>query len=556
MSWKFIVGARVVACAASLAALLVVCAGVHAGQATTASASGKVVQEPGGVGIRKAVVALISAEGGEAAKEYTTATDASGAFHVEGVAPGKYEVQVTRAGFLQIKKKEPSTVTVEAGQELSGLVYRMQAAGVISGKIVDAEGDPVADAVVEVVRSGHSTTSSDESELGRGQTNDLGEYRIANLKPGSYVLVANAQGNAKPAPNPADKGRQKEDAVYARTYYPGTTDEGQASAVIVTSGGTATANVSLLSSRAYRVSGALSGVSGSQMAQLVLFARGTGQYQATVEDGGRFVFPSVQPGTYEARVLLVTGVGDSMRPAMKMELVRTAIAVTDADLTGLELVAEAGGTVKGKFRVEDDAAMDWTQIEVSLLPAEESRKEPGGAEAFQLSSGAAVNADGTFEIADVPGGTYQVGVSAKSEIYRDYYVKSVQESGREVADTGFAVTGGASLDVVVSAKGSSIEGTVTDVNGRPVVDAEVLAVPASGQRMRPEAYGTAKSGTQGQFTLRGMTPGQYIVVAIEGSHEDEKSAEFLTKYGGAGEVVEVGEGEKKSVALKVVEGKE
>jgi len=200
--------------------------------------------------------------------------------------------------------------------------------------------------------------------------------------------------------------------------------------------------------------------------------------------------------------------------------------------------------------------MDWTQIEVSLLPAEESRKEPGGAEAFQLSSGAAVNADGTFEIADVPGGTYQVGVSAKSEIYRDYYVKSVQESGREVADTGFAVTGGASLDVVVSAKGSSIEGTVTDVNGRPVVDAEVLAVPASGQRMRPEAYGTAKSGTQGQFTLRGMTPGQYIVVAIEGSHEDEKSAEFLTKYGGAGEVVEVGEGEKKSVALKVVEGKE
>ena len=541
-------------------------AGVCAGQSGGGTVSGKVVQEPGGQGIRKVVVELTAAEEGESGKEYRTATDASGTFRIEGVAPGKYLLEVLRSGYFPSKKSgQEWSVTVEAGKDSADLVYKMQAAGILSGKVVDAEGDPVAGVSVEAIRQGRPTqpvaraAGAGEPDAARGLSNDLGEYRIANLRPGQYEVRAEATPDIAPAPNPADKGRQKEKAVYTKTYFPGTMEKGQAGTVQVVSGATATANIGLLTNRAFRVNGTVSGVGTTQMAQIVLVSRGGTTLQENLDEGGKFEFQNVQPGTYEARVLIVSGVGEGQRPTMKVEMVRPPIVVDTADATGLDLVAEAGGTVKGRFHVDDDSQIDWTQMAVRLAPVPDGGSgAPNTAmEALEMAGATAeVDADGAFEIKDVPGGTYQLAVASKSEVYRDYYTKSITESGREVADTGFAVTGGAGLDIVVSAKGCSIDGTVVDKDGKPVGDAEVMAVPASGQRMRPDAYQAEKSNPHGMFTLRGMIPGKYVVLALDGVHDEMRSAEFFAKYGTVGEQVELSEGEKKTVGLKVVEGKE
>jgi protocatechuate 3,4-dioxygenase beta subunit len=556
-------------CLCGLIALtMVVCVGVCAGQAqsemrATGGVAGKVVQEPVGPGIRKVVVQLAQTEG-EEGLEYSTSTDGTGAFRFEGVEPGKYTVELARPGYYAAKKSgQEWTVTVEAGKDVADLVYKMQAAGVIAGKINDAEGDPVANVAVDAIRQGKvaaavTGAAMNEMDAGRAVTNDLGEYRIANLRPGLYEVRVDPTPDLRPPPNPADRGRQKEKAVYTKTYYPGTMEEGQAGAVQVTSGGTATANIGLLTNRAYRVSGTLSGAGAAQMSQIILMSRAGVTAQESVQEGGKFEFQNVQPGTYEARVLLVTGVGEGQRPTMKVETVQTPIVVDGADLAGLDLVVETGGTVKGKLRMDDDGQIDWTQLSIGLVSVPEAGAAATGFDALGAASlgMVPVEQDGTFEVKDVPGGTYQLGVTAKSELYRDYYVKSVTESGREVVDTGFAVTGGAGLDVVVSAKACTIDGTVADLNGKPVVTAEVVAVPASGLRMRPDAYQVEKTNAQGQYALRGMNPGQYLVVALDGTREDPRSAEFLAKYGKTGEQVEVAEGEKKTVGLKVVEAKD
>ena len=552
------------------------CAGSAAGQSgTTGSVTGKVVQDPGGQGIRKVIVELVAGEGGEAGKEYRTATDASGVFRLEGVEGGNYSVELTRPGFFPEKKRAQEwTITLEAGQQLTDLTYKMQATGVISGRIVDADGDPLGNVGVRAIRHGKAAAmslrrSQEVTVIGESMidgpltnqaiTNDLGEYRIANLQPGEYEVEAEPPVFIEPAPNPTDKGRQRDKVLFTKTYYPGAMEEGQAGFVQVVSGGTATANVTLLTNRAYRVGGMVSGGGGAQVEQIVLVSAGGTQLQENVEEGGKFEFQNVPPGTYEARVLLVTGVAEGRPPTMKVELVRTPIVVESADVTGLDLVPEAGGTAKGRFRAEDDAQIDWTQLQVRLEPAAEAAgsgaRSPVDALGTQLDP-VEVAADGTFEISNVPGGNYQVGISVKSEIYRDFYVKSVKESGREVVDTGFAVTGGAELEVVASAKGATIEGTVVDAEGKPATNAEVTALPAAGQKMRPDAYQVDRTNAQGQYMLRGMNPGQYVVVALEGAHEDVRSAVFATKYGVAGEAVELSEGEKKTMELKVVEAKE
>ena len=48
-------------------------------------------------------------------------------------------------------------------------------------------------------------------------------------------------------------------------------------------------------------------------------------------------------------------------------------------------------------------------------------------------------------------------------------------------DTGFAVSPGTVLDVVISAKGAGVEGTVIDREGKPAAGASVVTAPGGGK---------------------------------------------------------------------------
>jgi protocatechuate 3,4-dioxygenase beta subunit len=528
---------------------------------------GKVVTEVGGRPIQRVVVQLASTSG-EPEGQYATATDATGVFRFEGVQPGQYLVTIRRAGYLSTSKRhDEGTITVEQGQNVTDLLYKMQATGVIAGKIVDADGDPVAGVEVIAIGSEKGQTvvaSGMVTQTGaakRGVTNDLGEYRIANLRAGQYVVQAEPVGNMGPAPNPADKGRRKERAVYVKTYYPGTTDQRQASAVGVTSGGTATANFTVMSNVAYGVSGTVTGLGTAQMAHLLLIGKGGESQEQDLGEGGRFDFPSVQPGEYGFKVIEVTGLDNGQKPTMRMESIRTTIVVSGEDVLGLTLEPETGGTVRGTFRMEGDEKVDWTLVSVTLQAMAPPGEEEAEVAVLQFGGEAAtanVNEDGSFELKDVPGGDYQLVVGAKTDYFRDYYTKKVLLDGRDVADTGFNVSGGAALDVLMSPKGASIAGTVVDAKGQPVPDAYVVTAPSSGKRGRPDSYQMARSDVNGNFELQGLNPGAFTVMALEKLKGDVRGPEFLQKYGERGVKVSLEEWEKKRTQLTVIgdEGKQ
>jgi hypothetical protein len=163
-----------------------------------------------------------------------------------------------------------------------------------------------------------------------------------------------------------------------------------------------------------------------------------------------------------------------------------------------------------------------------------------------------VNSDGTFEINNVPGGNYQLVVGANSEQLRDYYTKSVIFGGRDVTDSGFALNGDAYLDMVVSAKGATIEGNAVDSKGQPVAYGTVAVVPDVEHRARPDSYQRETTDEHGHFIARGLNPGSYVVLAFEELQEDIRQAEFLKTYAGKGEKVELREGTRKSVTPKII----
>jgi len=569
-----------------------VCPGTGAGQSatpggpTTRSANepksfvqGKVVQEPGGQGIRKVRV-ILRGGSNQGRDQFEATTDETGGFKIEGLEPGTYFVQLARSGYAADRKadRQKTTIRVVAGQDTKDLVFHMLVAGAITGRIVDADGDPLQNVDVMAMVEAGGAPRGYQTQPGRGATNDLGEYRIADLPPGKYIVQAAPPRNEAPPHRQNEKNTTNGRLVYVTTYFPGTLDQRQAAAVDVSAGGTAIASFGVRSSRAYLVSGTVMGLTaqpkprdntnegsvavtsqgavlmsqGIGIGQLLLIGKNGQHEEQNLGEGGKFEFPNVLPGTYRAQVIVFSGFFSGETPPIKIQTISTPIEVNGSDVVGLRLQVDRSGDVSGKFHLDGDEKIDWKELNVLLLTVPESEEEEAGLEIVEQAGMARVNEDGSFEIKDVPGANYQLAVGAGSQKFRDYYMKSVKLGGQEVADTGFAVSPGTVLDVLVSAKGAGIEGAVVDREGKPVPEAAVVTVPSTGKLGRPDAYQLAMSDESGHFAIRGMNPGRFLVLAFEEMRENYRLPEFAKKYEGKGQKVELEEGERKSVVLKLI----
>src|ERR1035441_9581569 len=132
---------------------------------------------------------------------HTAATDAAGQFAMAGIAPGKYRLAAERNGFIvtQYGSRGPgkagTPLTLEAGQKSSDLALRLTPHGVIAGRVLDEEGDPVSGVDVQVMRLQYMQGRKQMARAGGGSTNDLGEYRAFGLAPGRYYVSATSRQN-------------------------------------------------------------------------------------------------------------------------------------------------------------------------------------------------------------------------------------------------------------------------------------------------------------------------------------------------------------------------
>ena len=273
--------------------------------------------------------------------------------------------------------------------------------------------------------------------------------------------------------------------------------------------------------------------------------------QQQLREGGKFEFQNVLPGSYTATLLVVTGLSGG-QPGMKMMRLGEPIEVSTTNVDTLQLQPNPGGDVQGKFHMDTGQNFDWTQLSVVLVPAEEN---DFGFTGVGTSGGLAmwgVNKDGSFQLKNVTGGRHQLLVTAKSNNLRDYITKSVRLDGRDVADSGFTVNVRTSLDVVVSANGATIEGTVVDSKGKPVASAAVVDVPNAERRNRHDLYRRDTTDELGHFSLRGLNPGKYTVLAFDDLEADVRQPEFLKSYEDQGEHVQLDEGARTSIVVKLV----
>jgi hypothetical protein len=530
--------------------------------------AGTVVKEPGSEPLKKVLVQVV-AEDQKQGGNYSATTDADGHFRVENVVPGRYRLFLEKTGLVEVNgsgfKADANVFTVQAGRSVEDLLFRMLPTAIISGRITDEDGDPMSGVriVAQKKKPGKATRESAGSE----STNDLGEYRLSGLFPGPYWIVAmpppdmrdyeKQQEKAPPGDSPSDAQKIiQPDTRYVTTYYPGTYDALQASAVTLKAGDEMPVNLTLAPSRTYRVRGIVTGVMAGQKASVELFSKAGDSIHANeVGPDGQFELRGVGPGSYVLRA----SAGTESQPLTA----RQDINVTAADVEGVKLTPLSSFRLSGHLRVEGRASREPTPYSVNLRPAE-LPEDPG----FFMSqdffgANAPVDRFGNFEWKTVNPGNFIVQVYGGDG--QGFFLKSVTLGGRDVA-SGFTASGPATLDLLVSYTGGKVEGKVVgkekekekDVNtghpnnDHPIANATVVAVPETKYRKLPDRFVTGATDQHGHFTIRGLAPGSYTLYAWQDLEDGVwHDADFLKSQEANGTALKVEEGSRQQMELEV-----
>jgi protocatechuate 3,4-dioxygenase beta subunit len=523
---------------------------------TTSSIAGTVIKEPASQPLKKVLVQVV-AENQKEGGNYTASTDADGHFHIENVVPGRYRIFIERTGFVGVNghglKSETNVFTLQAGQAVDDLLFRMLPTAVISGRITDEDGDPMAGVVVIALKKkpGKSTRQSVET----GGTNDLGEYRLAGLFPAQYWIVAMPPVDFRDYEKQEKSlaGAAQPDTRYVNTYYPGTYDAMQASAVALKAGDEMPLNFTLVPARAYRVRGIVTGIMAGQKPAVELVSK-TGDSMRASEVGpdGQFEVRGVAPGSYVVRASTPT---ESQSFTAHQD-----VSVVAADVDGVKLTPLPSFALSGHLRAEGGAAADLTQYSANLRPAE-LPDDPGifmSQEFF--GTNAPVDRLGNFEWKNVTPGSYIVQVYGGDG--QGFFLKSVKLGERNI-ETGFTANGPATIDLLVSTKGGTVEGSVVEAavekdvekdgdRVQPVPNATVVIVPEEKFRKFPDRFGIGSTDQHGRFTIRGLAPGSYMLYAWQDLEEGVyRDPDFLKSQEANGTAVRVQEGSHQQIELKV-----
>jgi protocatechuate 3,4-dioxygenase beta subunit len=482
---------------------------------------------------------------------YSTSTDAGGKFAMKDIEPGKYRLSVTANGFVRASygargpNRPGTTLSLDAGQHVKEVDFKLTPHGVITGRIVDQDGDPVARVSVQAQSYRRMDGRKQLVPSGSAGTNDLGEYRIFGLAPGKYYLSA-TYNQAIYEPTLDRSATPPPEEGYVPTYYPAGIDLAAAAAVEVTPGAEIHGmNIALSKTRTVRVRGHVNNPGGGkQNVSIMLTPRGEAVWQnmagrRSTDPQGNFEVRGVRPGAYT----LVAQSFDGTRSMTALE----AIDVGGQNLDNIAVTLSPGAELAGQIKAEGPEGIDLTGIHISLRPRDTT------AMYMVAMPNGHVKDDGSFTLTQVLQEHYDVFVSGLPD---GYYVKSVRAGDDEVRDSGLDATSGApaSLTVTISPGAGEIDGMVQNDKQEAAAGALVVLIPNDAKRReRREAYKTASTDQYGRFALKSVDPGEYKLYAWDdiesGAYMD---ADVMKPFESQGVAMSIHENGKESAQLKLI----
>jgi hypothetical protein len=516
---------------------------------------GQIVAAGNGAAIRRAQVRITSPESREGR---VATTDQQGRFEFRELPAGRYTMTASKAGFvsLQYGQRRPSEsgtpIELGDGQTMEKIAIVLPRGSVLSGRVTDEFGEPVANAYVRAFRfaySGGIRRMTPGGQNAGDTTDDQGNYRLFGLPPGEYYVSAMLRGAGPEVTDPMG-----DLSGYASTYFPGTPNPAEATRITL---GVAQENTSvsfgLIATRLVRVSGqVLMSDGGPAPAGVIMAIPSTASGRANIAiqqgavtariDTGAFRLTNVPPGRYQIQARAGGG--------REFELAKLELTVGNDDIDGLSLITAPGATITGSVASDTGEPLDFSanQLQINARPA--SPDIPGMVGGM---GGVRVGDDWSFTLRNV----------SEAAIFRaappqGWALKAVYINGQDITDTPMEFPAGQTvggMQIVLTKKITALTGQVTDASGNPVLDATVVAFPANEQlwTFQSRFIRAARPDQDGKYHLTGL-PGaaDYLVVALQGLEDGQAGdPEFLASIKELATEIELAEGESKALDVKL-----
>jgi hypothetical protein len=516
-------------------------------------------------------------------------TDDRGMYRIYGQPPGDYIVSaVPRNANLNDLRQ-----TVMA--EVESLLQQAQAANAVPGG------------------PGGSTNTTGGRQNGRGGAGGLGA--IGNMVGGGRGQAYVDQANALQA-QLQQQGDQAPNVAYAPVYFPGTITSTAATTVTLGLGeerGGIDFQLQLVPTA--RIDGTLTSPTGSipQGVQIQITPAGqTGQPNvpgmnlsvARAGQDGKFSFNNITPGQYtisaRATIRQQNQSEDALTQQQQQSQQQTSgrggggfqfgprgggpgtiaqvlwastdVTVAGQNLPNVVLNLQPGMAVSGTVAFQSSSLApptDLTRVRVTIQARGSSSADVGGIPPGQ------VDATGHFTITGVPPGHYVLqgsapaggggaggrgGAAAQTTTGGGWALKSAIVGGRDVLDFPLEVQPNndvAGAVLTFTDQTQQLSGMLQDPSGRPTSDYTIIIFPADKSYWLPQSrrIQSTRPGTDGTYTIRGIPPGDYRVIAVTDVDTGEwYDPDFLGQLIGAAIPISLSEGEQKVQDLRVAGG--
>lgn len=493
-------------------------------------------------------------------------TDSSGRFTFRDLPPGRYTIVVQREGYFGPSPNGGSTlpssailpVVVPEQQAPVDVTASLVPGGVISGRVRTPNGRMASNATVQAFIVEYENGQPALLQVAAKEADDRGEFRLAWVQPGSYLLTATPRTAA------ANTTPQE---IAVRTFFPSELDATKAMRVAVNEGSEIGGiDVGLRAVVPVTVSGQVisslgtgdaSGVPPSATLILVRRDNTIPENARTVgtvglaPSTGAFEIRDILPGSYDlfARIQDPQGTPGSAGLAT-FAWGRAPIEVGNRNVEGITLSVHPSVNVRGVVTLDGKTPGANSGLRLGLQ-ADGSSARIGNYQAVAARQ-QTPDAAGAFTVTAIAEGAYRFVVNGAPA---NAYVADVRQGVTSIYDAGLYVTEKSpeAIEVILRSDGGSVDGILTRENSQPLGRTMVVLVPPGPRRQNAALYRTTLSNLEGRFSIQGVPPGSYKAFAWENLPDGAYlNAEFLRTHENEGLTVEVSPGRTTRAAVRAI----